>query len=317
MYSPILFLTFLFCLAIAVGSLLMARQLTATYDKELHRHYFYYLIAFYAFAFYGLWGPIVARALLSSLEAQAAVVQAVSGFLSVLGVPFLFLSWLMLLTTACSLFEKKARTGWLALHAAVFVALLVCSWALLAWTATPSDFLAASVPYLGAGVLIVLELVYFAAFLVLAIRFGKRVGAERREVALRFALLLFAAFCIRTLLGGLVLVDERLGSLSLLAYFGSNLLPVLYLRAVSDKAFEPVKAELASAAGMEAVFERYGITKRERQIVQHVCLGKTNKQIADELFISLQTVKDHTHRIYSKMGINSRMKLVQIMNSAR
>jgi DNA-binding NarL/FixJ family response regulator len=103
----------------------------------------------------------------------------------------------------------------------------------------------------------------------------------------------------------------------LLAYFGTNLLPVLYLRAASDKAFDPVKAEFASAAGMEQVFERYGITKRERQIVQHACLGKTNQQIADELFISLQTVKDHTHRIYSKMGIDSRMKLVQLMNSAR
>jgi ATP/maltotriose-dependent transcriptional regulator MalT len=32
------------------------------------------------------------------------------------------------------------------------------------------------------------------------------------------------------------------------------------------------------------------------------------------LFISLQTVKDHTHRIYSKIGIRSRMQLVQLVN---
>ena len=68
---------------------------------------------------------------------------------------------------------------------------------------------------------------------------------------------------------------------------------------------------------MEHVFERYGVTKRERQIVQKICLGKTNQQIANELFISLQTVKDHTHRIYSKIGINSRMQLVQMMNVAK
>ncbi|MCK5470499.1 MAG: response regulator transcription factor, partial [Cyclobacteriaceae bacterium] len=48
---------------------------------------------------------------------------------------------------------------------------------------------------------------------------------------------------------------------------------------------------------------------------QQICEGKTNQQIADELFISLQTVKDHTHRIYSKIGINSRMKLVQLVNN--
>jgi DNA-binding NarL/FixJ family response regulator len=57
------------------------------------------------------------------------------------------------------------------------------------------------------------------------------------------------------------------------------------------------------------------ISKREKEIVQQICEGKTNQQIADELFISLQTVKDHTHRIYSKIGINSRMKLVQLVNN--
>jgi DNA-binding NarL/FixJ family response regulator len=48
-----------------------------------------------------------------------------------------------------------------------------------------------------------------------------------------------------------------------------------------------------------------------------MCLGKTNKQIADELFISLQTVKDHTHRIYSQLGVRSRMQLVQLMDAAK
>jgi ATP/maltotriose-dependent transcriptional regulator MalT len=56
------------------------------------------------------------------------------------------------------------------------------------------------------------------------------------------------------------------------------------------------------------------ITKREKEIVEQICQGKTNQQIADALFISLQTVKDHTHRIYCKIGINSRMNLVQMVN---
>ena len=81
--------------------------------------------------------------------------------------------------------------------------------------------------------------------------------------------------------------------------------------------FAPVKAEQATKVGIEHALDRYGVTKRERQIVEKICLGKTNKQIAEELFISLQTVKDHTHRIYSKIGINSRMQLVQLMNAAK
>jgi DNA-binding NarL/FixJ family response regulator len=68
---------------------------------------------------------------------------------------------------------------------------------------------------------------------------------------------------------------------------------------------------------MEHVLTQHGITKRERQVVEKICLGKTNKQIAEELFISLQTVKDHTHRIYSKLGVKSRMQLVQAMDAAK
>ena len=104
---------------------------------------------------------------------------------------------------------------------------------------------------------------------------------------------------------------------ALLAYFASNLPPLLYLRANADRLFAPVKAEQATKAGVEHVLDRYGVTRRERQIVEKICLGKTNKQIAEELFISVQTVKDHTHRIYGKIGVGSRMQLVQMMNAAK
>jgi DNA-binding NarL/FixJ family response regulator len=81
--------------------------------------------------------------------------------------------------------------------------------------------------------------------------------------------------------------------------------------------FAVLLAGAYAVRSLQHALDRYGVTKRERQIVEKICLGKTNKQIADELFISLQTVKDHTHRIYSKMGINGRMQLVQMMNVAK
>ena len=37
----------------------------------------------------------------------------------------------------------------------------------------------------------------------------------------------------------------------------------------------------------EDFFEKYHISKREKQIIEEVCKGKTNQQIADELFITL------------------------------
>ena len=94
---------------------------------------------------------------------------------------------------------------------------------------------------------------------------------------LRFAALVFGAFAARSLLAALVLVDLRLGAVALLAFLGSNLPALLYLRANADRVFPPVKAEQATKLGMEHVLDRYGVTKRERQIVQKICLGKTNQ----------------------------------------
>jgi len=52
------------------------------------------------------------------------------------------------------------------------------------------------------------------------------------------------------------------------------------------------------------------LAKREREIVLHVCQGYRNKEIAEKLKISEQTVKSYCHRIYKKLGVSDRLQLV-------
>ncbi len=315
--SLILVVTFVFCLAMTVAAVLVSRQLVNTYNSDVHKQFFYYLVAFYGFAFYAIWGQILARALLASIDTDAAVIEAVASFLPVLGVPFLFVSWVLLINLAFAMAGKAPRRAWLLVHGMILLVLLLGAWLALTVRRTPPEFLDANLQAIEAAGLTAVELLYFATFLVIAFRVPVRDGQGGRKVLIGFALLLGAGFLVRSLVSSLVLLDVRFGAPALLVYFGSNLAALFYLRAGSDAAFKPVKAEAPSAAGMAHVFERHGITKREKQIVEKVCLGKTNKQIADELFISLQTVKDHTHRIYSKLGVKSRMQLVQLMDVAK
>jgi DNA-binding CsgD family transcriptional regulator len=60
---------------------------------------------------------------------------------------------------------------------------------------------------------------------------------------------------------------------------------------------------------------RYGITDREREIILKVIQGKSNADIASELFISLATVKTHLHNIYKKIGVESRYDLLAKVRS--
>lgn len=48
------------------------------------------------------------------------------------------------------------------------------------------------------------------------------------------------------------------------------------------------------------------LSKRELEVLQTLSEGLTNKEIARKLFLSVSTVKVHTHRIYRKMNVNSR-----------
>ena len=52
------------------------------------------------------------------------------------------------------------------------------------------------------------------------------------------------------------------------------------------------------------------LSERELEILTHVARGLKNKEIAAELFVSVNTIHYHTKNIYSKLGVNSRTKAI-------
>jgi DNA-binding NarL/FixJ family response regulator len=51
------------------------------------------------------------------------------------------------------------------------------------------------------------------------------------------------------------------------------------------------------------------VSDREKEIVQLVAQGFRNKEIGEKLFISEQTVKNHLHNIFDKLGVSDRLEL--------
>jgi DNA-binding NarL/FixJ family response regulator len=52
------------------------------------------------------------------------------------------------------------------------------------------------------------------------------------------------------------------------------------------------------------------LTEREREVLVFVARGRSNQEIADELFISPHTAKTHVNRIMAKVGAHDRAQLV-------
>lgn len=57
------------------------------------------------------------------------------------------------------------------------------------------------------------------------------------------------------------------------------------------------------------------LTRREQEIIQILISGKLDKEIADELDISLDTVKKHNKSIYKKLKVRNRSEVIALINT--
>jgi two-component system, NarL family, response regulator LiaR len=62
----------------------------------------------------------------------------------------------------------------------------------------------------------------------------------------------------------------------------------------------------ASSNTKENIYKGRPLTKREKEILQYLCRGLQYKEIAEALFINIETVKSHIKMIYAKLNVNNR-----------
>jgi DNA-binding CsgD family transcriptional regulator len=109
--------------------------------------------------------------------------------------------------------------------------------------------------------------------------------------------------------------DPVTGLVFIFLFFGGNLFLPLYLTyfiSFSISINEPL-----ITISFDDFCRKFEISPRESDIIREICNGLSNKEISDKLFISLQTVKDHTHRIYIKTNVKSRVQLINLVKAVR
>lgn len=61
----------------------------------------------------------------------------------------------------------------------------------------------------------------------------------------------------------------------------------------------------------EANLREIGLTQREHEILGLIAEGLSNREIGERLFVSENTVKTHSSRVFDKMGVGRRTQAVQ------
>lgn len=69
--------------------------------------------------------------------------------------------------------------------------------------------------------------------------------------------------------------------------------------------------ELESEKFIAQQLAETGISQREYEVLQLMAEGHTNQEIADQLFISLNTVKTHSSNLFAKLDVKRRTQAVQ------
>ena len=92
-------------------------------------------------------------------------------------------------------------------------------------------------------------------------------------------------------------------------YVFINIPPLFVLHKYVKMIFKDRLLNQEDGIDFEGVFHKYGLSKREQEIFILMLEGKSNKEIGEDLFISVKTVKNHIYSIFQKLGVNSRIKL--------
>ena len=93
-----------------------------------------------------------------------------------------------------------------------------------------------------------------------------------------------------------------------------NLCPIFWLRFWYEKKNKPPEISDNMEIKLDRFCEKFGISQREREIIQQVMTGKSNKDIEEILFISHNTVKNHLYNVYQKVNAGSRSELIHLIN---
>lgn len=151
--------------------------------------------------------------------------------------------------------------------------------------------------------------------------FGLRywaLGRGKKHIKkLDIQMFLYNLFCtIVCVVSTISLIDSRTSSdyfmndeaIYVVFWFIFNLINLVFLWSFCEVNNEENKAVLTDEERLEKIAEQYGLSEREREIAKLMHKGKNNKEMAELLFLSPNTVKVHASNLYRKLGVVNRVQ---------
>jgi len=300
--------TFIISAGMAIIGIMISFQLYQINKKPVLSILLYQQIFLFSFFIYGIWGNMALREIISDLNLSTMLNAKLAIFIPVIGIPFMVVSWFMLLKFSFNLNGYKFSKGFVYSYFPTFVVVifaltLLIQNEILQIPSKPDLFII--------RVIVLLNLCAHLIFLIPFLK-PKRSAPLLKETGLnkkRVLLYIIGVLVYSAVLSFLNLFGYITICISIILLFGISIyIPVrIKLNSLSQS------IQTTNNIDFVTFCKLYEISKREAEIMLEICSGKSNKAISEKLFITLQTVKDHNHRIYTKTGVKSRVQLSNLV----
>jgi DNA-binding CsgD family transcriptional regulator len=310
LFDYVLFIiTFIISAALAVIGILISYQLYHTHQKPVLQVLLYQQIFMISFFIYGIWGNIALHEILADLSLSAELSNKLTVFIPVLGIPFLMVSWFMLLRFAFRLNGiKESKLFPLIYFPLLFIIVLgfsvLIDKELINVSAEPDLFIIRSI----VAINFIIHVIFIVPFILE--KKNKPLTKEIRFLKKHTLIYLSGVFMYSAILSFYNFFGTISICVSILILFAVSISIPVILKLNEKSQLLPTTHNNIS---FNELCNLYEISKRESEIILEICTGKSNKDISEKLFISLQTVKDHNYRIYSKLGVKTRGQLTNLV----
>lgn len=269
----------------------------------------YQQIFLFSFFIYGIWGNMVLHEIIADLELNNEIAGKLAFYVPIIGIPFMIVSWFMLLKFGFNVNGYSFTKGFIYSY---FPTLVVVIFTLSFLIQKEILLIPDDADLFVVRIIVLLNFLIHCIFL-LSFLFKPRKSNLLKKTGL-------AKKWIYIYFVGVVIYSSALFYFNIFSFI-SICISIILLFSISIIIPARIKIYLLSHKhdkpegnfDFDAFCKYYEISKREAEIILEICSGKSNKAIADKLFITLQTVKDHTHRIYTKTDVKNRVQLANLV----
>jgi DNA-binding CsgD family transcriptional regulator len=302
------YLIFILTVALAAGGVVLSSKLRNTYRNEIFSMLLYFQVFIFTFGFYGIWGQVVIKAFLSTYISPELLARF-TDIAMLMGLPFLVFAWLMLIQFSLGISGRKNSNWFVFWFLLLNFSVIVIVGYLIAKTSAVKPVSMIKYYYISMNFL-------YSSLSSIIITFkgkGKSFIHEydRKRITMGILLIMILQ-CVPLLFYA---SQPYIAVIFIFTFFAGNTFLPIYLNygtLLTVFTTEPVKD-----LSFEEFCKKFEVSPRETDIVREICNGLSNKEISDKLFISLQTVKDHTHRIYMKTNVKSRVQLIYLVKELK